>query len=134
MMDRIGWAAVGMFVAFKITVLGSFAFEQVTGRAPSFGLSGLALVQPAHAYQITTRQEHIICRTQDDLRLLSMVRDDRARVFEMLVTGRCSILEKGELVDKLDGNGWFDTYVEVLRAKDGQRWWTHLSIVKDTQQ
>ncbi|WP_273217227.1 hypothetical protein [Hyphomicrobium zavarzinii] len=33
-MDRIGWAAVGLFVAFKIAVLGSFAFEQVTGRVP----------------------------------------------------------------------------------------------------
>ncbi len=130
MMDRLGWAAVGLFVAFKIAVLGSFAFEQVTGRAPAFGLS---IVSPARAYQITTQQEHVICRTQDDLRLLSMIRDDRARVFEILATGRCAILEKGELVDKLDGNGWFDTYVEVLRAKDGQRWWTLLSIVKDSE-
>lgn len=79
MMDRLGWAAVGLFVAFKIAVLGSFAFEQVTGRAPAFGLS---IVSPARAYQITTQQEHVICRTQDDLRLLSMIRDDRARVFE----------------------------------------------------
>jgi hypothetical protein len=34
MIDRLGWAAVGLFVAFKIAVLGTFAFEQVTGHTP----------------------------------------------------------------------------------------------------
>lgn len=33
-LNRLGWAAVSLFVAFKIAVLGSFAFEQVTGRVP----------------------------------------------------------------------------------------------------
>lgn len=34
--DTLGWVAVGLFVAVKIAVWGSFAFEQVTGRAPQF--------------------------------------------------------------------------------------------------
>lgn len=34
MADRIGWACLGLVIVFKIAVLGSFAFEKITGRPP----------------------------------------------------------------------------------------------------
>ena len=35
-LNRIGWTAIVLFVGFKVAVLGSLAWEQITGHPPAF--------------------------------------------------------------------------------------------------
>lgn len=130
MMDRLGWAAVGLFVAFKIAVLGSFAFEQVTGRVPQFDLG---FISPAEAYQITLEQGQMACRSEDDHRMLQMAARQgdqqlKLKLLEVVMDGRCLVLKEGEIVDKVGGSV-FDVFAEVLRFEDGQRYFVRMDML-----
>ncbi len=88
-LDSIGWACIGLVVAFKIAVLGSFAFEQITGRPPQF-------ISPATA---ESRVAETACEWGD----LSALRDVGVEICGRLAMTRESV----EMVSLFAGDETF---------------------------